>query len=111
MGVAGRGRTVSEVSEQLFPWAWTAFFLAIFSGFVMFAPAAGEWAPDWVFHIKLTMIALSALFAIIVQWNAPKWAQLPNIPSSAKVIAAISLLLWILTILSASEIPALEGLG
>ena len=32
-------------------------------------------------------------------------------PTSAKVIAIVSLLLWILTILSASEIPAMEGLG
>jgi len=36
---------------------------------------------------------------------------LPEIPTSAKVIAAIGLVLWILTILSASEIPAMEGLG
>jgi hypothetical protein len=51
------------------------------------------------------------VFAIVVQRGAPKWAAAPAMPTSAKVIAAIALLLWILTILSASEIPAMEGLG
>jgi len=78
---------------------------------LMFTADAGDWAPDPVFHVKLVMIILSVVFAILVQRGAPKWAELPEIPVSAKVIAGIGLLLWILTILSASEIPAMEGLG
>ncbi len=77
----------------------------------MFSADAGDWAPDPVFHVKLVMIVLSIVFAILVQRGAPKWAALPKMPASAKVIAGIALLLWILTILSASEIPAMEGLG
>jgi hypothetical protein len=85
--------------------------LAIISGFFMFLTDAGDWAPDPVFHVKLVMIILSIVFAVLVQRGVPKWSEAPEIPSSAKVIAAIALLLWILTILSASEIPAMEGLG
>ena len=111
MGVAAHKRNVTELADQLFPWAWTGFGLAVLSGFLMFTTDAGDWAPDPVFHVKLTMIVLSVVFAIIVQRGIPKWAQLAEIPTSAKIIALISLLLWILTILSASEIPAMEGLG
>jgi uncharacterized membrane protein YtjA (UPF0391 family) len=111
MGVAARKRNLAELSAQIFPWAWTGLVLAIISGFFMFTTAAGDWAPDPVFHVKLAMIVISIVFAILVQRGAPKWAALPEIPNSAKVIAAIALLLWILTILSASEIPAMEGLG
>jgi uncharacterized membrane protein YtjA (UPF0391 family) len=111
MGVAARKRNLMELSAQIFPWAWTGFVLAIISGFMMFTADAGDWAPDPVFHLKLVMIILSVLFAILVQRGAPKWAALPEIPTSAKVIATIGLVLWILTILSASEIPAMEGLG
>ncbi len=111
MGIAARKRSLSELSAQLFPWAWTGLVLAIVSGFFMFATAAGDWAPDPIFHIKLGMIVISIVFAVLVQRGAPKWAALPEIPNSARVIAAIALLLWILTILSASEIPAMEGLG
>jgi hypothetical protein len=111
MGIAAPKRNLSELSEQIFPWAWTGCALAIISGFFMFATAAGDWAPDPVFHVKLGMTVISIVFAILVQRGVPKWAALPEIPTSAKVIAAIALLLWIGTILSASEIPALEGLG
>jgi hypothetical protein len=111
MGFAARKRNLSELSEQIFPWAWTGLVLAILSGFLMFLTDAGDWAPDPVFHWKLGLIVVSILFAVFVQRGAAKWASLPEIPASAKVIAAIALLLWIVTILSASEIPAMEGLG
>jgi hypothetical protein len=111
MGVAATKRNLTELSEQIFPWAWTGMVLAIISGFFMFLTDAGDWAPDPVFHVKLGMIVISIVFAVLVQRGAPKWGALPEIPTSAKVIAGIALLLWILTILSASEIPAMEGLG
>jgi len=111
MGVAIPKRSVGELAEQLFPWAWTGFALAIISGFLIFATDAGDWVPSTVFHVKLTLIVLSALFTLIVQHSVPRWAQARAIPTSAKIIALVSLLLWIATILSASEIPALDGLG
>jgi hypothetical protein len=111
MGVAARRQDLGELAAQLFPWAWTGFTLAILSGFLMFTTSAGDLAPDPVFQIKLTLILLSAVFAVIVQRGAPKWALAPKIPTSARIIAVISLLLWIATILCASEIPAREGLG
>jgi hypothetical protein len=111
MGIAARKRNLSELAAQLFPWAWTGLVLAILSGFFMFATAAGDWAPDPIFHWKLGLIALSIVFAIFIQRGVPKWASATEIPGWAKVIAAIALLLWIVTILMSSEIPAMEGLG
>jgi len=110
-GLAARKRSVTELADMLFPWAWIGFALAVASGFLMFATAAGDWAPDPVFHIKLTLITVSLIFAIIVQMGVPKWAQAPDIPTIARIIAVISILLWVATILCSSEIPALEGLG
>lgn len=111
MGVAVRERNAAELASQLFPWAWTAFGLAMVSGFLMFATDAEDWAPSRVFHIKLTLITLSVIFALIVQRSVPKWSANGEIPQLGKIIAFIALILWIATILSASEIPALEGLG
>jgi hypothetical protein len=111
MGVAARKRNLSELAAQIYPWAWTGLVLAVISGFFMFATDAGDWAPDPIFHWKLALIALSIVFAVIVQVGAPKWAAAPAIPGWAKGLAAIALLLWIVTILMASEIPAMEGLG
>jgi hypothetical protein len=111
LGVAAKNRDVGELSKQLFPWAWIAFTLAMVSGFLMFATDATDWAPSRVFHIKLALIATSVVFSLIVQRGTPRWSEAPEIPGIAKMIALISLVLWIATILSASEIPALEGLG
>lgn len=111
MGVAARKRSLADLAEQLYPWAWTGMALAIVSGFFMFATDAGDWAPDRVFHVKLAMMAISIVLAVLVQILAPKWSAAPEIPTWAKVLAAVALLFWIGTILSASEIPAMEGLG
>lgn len=111
LGLAARKRNAGELAKQLFPWAWIAFTLAIVSGFLMFATDAADWAPSRVFHIKLALIATSVAFTLIVQRGVPKWSEASETPGVAKMIALISLVLWIATILSASEIPALEGLG
>lgn len=111
MGVAARKRNLAELSEQVYPWAWTGMVLAIISGFFMFATDAGDWAPDPVFHVKLVMIIISIALAVVVQMGSRKWSALPEIPVWAKILALVALLFWIGTILSASEIPAMEGLG
>jgi hypothetical protein len=111
MGIAGRRRSLPELAAQVYPWAWTGLALAIISGFFMFATDAGDWAPDPVFHVKLLMITISLVFSILVQVWVPKWSATPEVPTWAKIFALIALLLWVGTILSASEIPALEGLG
>lgn len=110
-GLAAKKKSVTELADMLFPWAWIGFGLAVVSGFLMFATAAGDWAPDPVFHVKLTVIAISVVFAVIVQMGIPKWAQAPDIPTIAKIIAVIAILLWVASIVTSSEIPALEGLG
>ena len=111
MGVAARKRNLAELSAQIYPWAWTGLVLAILSGFLMFLTDAGDWAPDPVFHVKVGMIVISIVLAIVVQVMVPNWAALPEIPAWAKILALVALLFWIGTILSASEIPAMEGLG
>jgi hypothetical protein len=111
MGIAARRRSLAELAEQLFPWVWIGFVLAIISGFLMFATDAGDWAPSKIFHVKLTFIASAAVVAGVIQWLVPRWAQQAKIPTWAKVLALVSLLLWIGSIIWASEVPALEGLG
>lgn len=111
MGLAAKKRSLSELADQIFPWAWTGMVLAIISGFFMFLTDAGDWAPDPVFHVKLLMICISIALAVVIQVLSPKWSALPQVPTWAKILALVALLFWIGTILTASEIPAMEGLG
>lgn len=111
MGLTAKKRSLTDLAEQVFPWAWTGMVLAIISGFFMFLTDAGDWAPDPVFHVKLGLIAFAILMSVLVKVFVPGWAAAPEIPGWAKILAGVALLAWIATILVASEIPAMEGLG
>jgi len=111
LGVADRNQTISQLADQLLPWTWIGFGLAMFSGFILFTTDAGDFAPDKVFKAKMLAILLAFIFTVIVHRNVAKWNTLPAIPAGAKVIALISLLLWLGVILAGVDIAALSGLG
>jgi hypothetical protein len=111
LGIAASRKPIAQVGEQIYPWMWGAFWLAILSGFLMFTTDAGDYLPDTVFRVKMTVILLAVIFSILVQRSIPRLAQLPSPPAGAKVLASISLLLWIGSILAGVEIAAISGLG
>lgn len=113
MGLVARRRSIKDMSAQFFPLMWIGLAFNFASGFVMFAGDATTFAPNWVFHIKMTVILLAVIFGVVVQIQARKWAQeeTEEIPFWGKALATISLLLWIGSILSAVEVPSLTNVG
>ncbi len=111
LGLAGRGQTISLLADQLLPWTWIGFTLAMISGFLLFTTDAGDYAPDHVFQAKMIVILLALIFTVVVHRGQRKWNQLPAVPLGVKVIAALSLLLWLGAILAGVDIAALSGLG
>jgi hypothetical protein len=111
LGVAGRNQTATQLGKRFFPWVWAAFAFNILSGFLMFAGNAQAYIPEWTFHLKMAVVLLAVIFTVFVQWRAPQWDQLPGMPIGAKMVALVSLVLWIGAILAGVEIPALSGIG
>ena len=111
LGLAGRGQTISLLADQLLPWTWIGFTLAMISGFLLFTTDAGDYAPDHVFQAKMVVILVALIFTVMVHRGQRRWNQLPAIPLGVKVIAALSLLLWLGAILAGVDIAALSGLG
>jgi len=111
LGVAARSQSVTQVGETLFPWTWTALGLALLSGFLMFTTDGGDYYPDRVFRVKMTVILLALISAVIVQRNFRKWDQAPVMSTAAKLVAFVSIILWIGSILAGVEIAAISGLG
>jgi hypothetical protein len=113
MGLLARNRPMKEVTAQFFPLMWIGIALNFFSGFVMFAGDATTFAPNWVFHIKVSVVLLALISAIVVQMQARKWVQqeTAEAPLWGKALATISLLLWIGSILAAVEVPSLTNVG
>lgn len=111
LGLAARSQRVAQIADVLFPWIWTALGLALLSGFIMFATDAGDYYPDKIFRIKMTAILLALISTVIVRWKVPEWDRAPVISVGAKLVAFVSLVLWIGTILAGVEIAAISGLG
>lgn len=111
LGVAGRGHSATLIADQLFPWMWIGLAFAFVSGFFMFAADAVDFYRASFFRLKMLTLLVALLVGITVQWRVPRWDRSPSMPLSAKVVAVISLLLWVGTILVALEVPAINGVG
>lgn len=111
LGVAAKRTTISQMAGQMFPWMWTAFAIATISGFLEFLPTGGDFSGSYQFQMKTLFIVLAVVFAIIVQMSVKKWSDMPEPPASAKVIAVVSILLWLGAIVFALNVAAIDGLG
>lgn len=111
LGLAGTRKPVVQFAQQIYPWMWGAFWLAVISGFLEFATDAGDYLPDWVFRTKMTFILLAVIFTILLQRSVSGPYELKSISAGVKVLAILSLICWIGSILWGVEIAAISGLG
>src|SRR5215469_7648345 len=111
LGLAGKGKPVVQFAEQIYPWMWGAFWLAVITGFLEFATDAGDYLPDTVFRVKMTVILLAVIFTILLQRSVSGAPEMKLVSGGTKALAALSLLFWIGSILAGVEIAAISGLG
>ena len=111
LGVADRHRALSAFARELRPWIWIAFGSVAVSGFLLFAIEAGDYAAATLFRLKVLVIVLAVVSALVVQWSLPSWDRAPVMPVAARLVAVISLVLWLGALLVSVEVPALTGLG
>lgn len=111
LGLAARRHNATELAGELFPLMWAGLALNFVSGFLLFASDATTFYGNHVFYLKLFVILLAVIFGVIVQCGAGRWGRLPAIPGTARLLAFISLALWIASILAAVEVPSLTSVG
>ncbi|HTW24822.1 MAG TPA: DUF6644 family protein [Candidatus Baltobacteraceae bacterium] len=111
IGIAAKRRNATELAQDLFPVMWTGLALNFLSGFILMLGDVEAFYYNWVFHIKLVVILVAVVFGIIVQASVPKWDRPTGIPIFAKLLALVSLALWIGSILASVEVPALTSVG
>ena len=111
LGLVGRRQDATQLAERLFPWMWISLAFNFLSGFLMFAGSATAYYRNDVFYDKMAVILLAIVANIIVQQKVRKWGQLPAMPAWAKLVAFISIGLWIGAIIAGVEVPALTGVG
>jgi uncharacterized membrane protein YbaN (DUF454 family) len=59
----------------------------------------------------MAVTLLAMVVNIIVQQKVRKWDTLPAMPASAKLVAFVSICLWVGAIIAGVEVPALTGVG
>ena len=111
LGLVARRQDATQLADRLFPWMWASLALNFLSGFLMFAGSATSYYRNDVFYDKMIVILLAILANIIVQQKVRKWDQLPAMPAWAKLLAVVSIGLWIGAIIAGVEVPALTGVG
>jgi hypothetical protein len=106
LGLAARRLKISQLVQQFSLWTWVGLVFAVISGFLMFAGYAVNEYPAGIFRAKVILFFVAAIFGYIVQSNAAKWDRLASPPAGAKLLALVSMLLWIGMILISVEVPA-----
>jgi hypothetical protein len=110
LGLAGSEQTLRQLADRAFPAIWIGMVFNALSGFIMYAGTATEYYANGWMYTKIAATVGCLLSVVIIQRNVPNW-DLPKAPTIAKLIALVSIVLWISTILLGVEVPALTGVG
>ena len=98
-----RSIPVRTLAKHVLPWTAGSFLLIVPSGLMMFTAHATEFIDSPVFVLKMCLIMAAGLNAALFHtitfrtadvWDAEEMRKLPP-PPSARVSAALSLLIWI----------------
>jgi hypothetical protein len=109
LGFAGKSQTITQVGEFYSPWMWIGLSILSVTGLLMLAGDSALFCTNSIFGINLLIVALATVSGVIIQKNTRAWDRASGPPVGAKILAGISLLLWLGTILSAVEVPARSG--
>lgn len=91
---------IKELERHLLPWSVRGALLVVPSGFLLFITNAGTLGYDPVFWTKMGLLILAASNGLIFHkmiCRAPDGTNI-SFPAAAKVVAVLSLILWIAVI-------------
>ena len=98
LGIASVRRPFSRVASDVLKWTWAAFGLTVSTGLLMFSTNAAVYYHNSFFRTKMLLLALAGLnmlgFELTAGRSVQRWDKNAAAPRSAKVAAALSLVLW-----------------
>jgi hypothetical protein len=99
LGVASTHRAVSRVMADLLKWTWAAFALTAVTGGLMFITNAVVYFHNTFFRAKMILLVLAAVNMLVFELTARKtiaqWDRSATTPPLAKVVATLSLVIWV----------------
>jgi len=96
----GFARSLSiRAVHQLLLLVWIGFGINLLTGILFIFASADFYYPNMAFRIKLILLLLAGANALWYQFSVHKqidtWPETGDVPSQAKLIAGISLSLWV----------------
>jgi len=98
LGLAGRHRPVTEISNTVLPWTWAAFTVTALCGLVLFSSKATTYYVNLPFRIKMAALAFAGINMIVFHGvtarDVTSW-DMGVPPVRARVAGAVSVCLWV----------------
>lgn len=91
---------VAALARVLAPLSLAGFALAACMGVLLFIARAADYAPLWLFQVKMALLVLAIVNAVVLL-RAPAWRRVAGagsdgqVPGHLRLLAALSLLLWL----------------
>jgi hypothetical protein len=99
LGVNLRERPVGELADEVLPWTWISFAVAVCSGALLFSSNATHYWGTVPFRAKMLLLALAGLNMMVFHATSYRsvavWGVRPRAPVAARIAGAVSLGLWI----------------
>jgi hypothetical protein len=99
LGIASTQRPFKRMASEILKWTWAAFALTALTGALMFITNATVYYPNVYFRTKMLLLLLSGINMFVFELTAGRaihrWDTAPSAPASGKVVASVSLVVWI----------------
>jgi hypothetical protein len=113
LGLPDTKRSFTRVSDEMLKLTWSAFVLAVVTGFVMFAANANTYIHNTQFQFKMFALVAAGLNMLIFQMltfrTVGAWDTDKASPTAAKIAGTLSIVLWLSVIFLARWIGFTKG--
>jgi hypothetical protein len=102
LGISSKNSQVSRLSEEMLPWTWSAFAVAVISGTLLFMSKAHIYWGNTQFRWKFVCMFLAGLNMLIFHFGIYRrvgtWDRTLPPPTAARVAGGLSVMLWVAVI-------------
>lgn len=99
LNIASRDRAVTDVTDEVLPWTWVSFVVAVISGALLFTSSADHYFENGPFRIKMILLLCAglnmAVFHLITYRGVRNWDRGAATPLGARIAGGLSLVIWV----------------
>lgn len=99
LGLVMPGQPTAAVAQRFLPWIWWTALVLLLSGSILIVGEPERSLPNLTFQIKMGLLLAVLMLTAVFQWGLRRdpqyWERTMLRLTSVRLIAVISLLLWI----------------